>query len=372
MFLQNLRLYNFKSHPEVSLTFENNIICLLGKNGSGKTNLLDAIYYLSFTKSAHNPFDAQNIRHGENSFLIKGIFEVQDRQKELVCSYQTGEKKVIREDDQECTRFSEHVGKYPVVLIAPQDIELIWDGSEFRRRFFDTLISQLDKRYLENLIVYNHQLKQRNSLLRTSGEEVKMDLILLESYDQKLVETGNYIHQKRKEVLTTFLPKFRDHYQFLVGESAEEADIEYKSDLTTNEFSDLLKRNAQRDQVLQRTTSGIHRDDFLFLLNKLELKRVGSQGQQKSFLVGLKLAEFQLLAEQKGFKPILLLDDIFDKLDDYRIHQLMKLVSQGTFGQLFITDARSGRSEQILREAGIKAQMFLLENNTFHNQWPEA
>lgn len=342
---------------------------MLGKNGSGKTNLLDAIYYLSFTKSAHNPYDAQNIRHGESSFLIKGIFEIQHRQRELICTYQVGEKKVIREDDQEYARFSEHVGKYPVVLIAPQDIELIWDGSEFRRRFFDTLISQLDKRYLENLIVYNHQVKQRNSLLRTSGEGVKLDLILLESYDQKLVETGNYIHQKRKEVLTTFLPKFRDHYQFLVGASAEVADIEYKSDLTTSEFSDLLKRNAQRDQVLQRTTSGIHRDDFLFLLNNLELKRVGSQGQQKSFLIGLKLTEFQLLAEQKSLKPILLLDDIFDKLDDHRIRQLMKLVSKGTFGQLFITDARSGRSEQILREAGIKAQLFLLENNTIHKQW---
>jgi len=369
VFLQKLRLYNFKNHAEVNLAFEDKINCFLGKNGSGKTNLLDAIYYLSFTKSAINPYDLQNIRNGETGFLIKGEFQILGKQKEVVCSFQQGEKKNIREDGQESVRFSEHVGKYPVVLIAPQDIELIWDGSELRRKFFDSLISQLDRKYLDNLIVYNHQLKQRNSALRTFSENGIVDTDLLESYDQKIGQAAEYIHKIRMDLLREFTPKFRRHYDFLVQESDEVADIQYKSDLLNDSFHSLLKKNFQRDLLLQRTTAGVHRDDFIFSLKEQELKRVGSQGQQKSFLIGLKLAEFQILAEQKAIKPILLLDDIFDKLDDFRIHQLMKLVDQGTFGQLFITDARQGRSQQILREAGIDARLIVLENGTFNTEW---
>ena len=369
MFLQKLRLYNFKNHQEVTLNFEDKINCFLGKNGIGKTNLLDAIYYLSFTKSAINPYDLQNIHYGQSGFLIKGTFAIDNKQKEVMCSFQEGEKKIVRENDQEPVKFSEHVGKYPVVLIAPQDIELIWDGSELRRRFFDSLISQLDRHYLDNLIVYNHQLKQRNSLLRSFSESGKVDVDLLDSYDLKIVESGTYIHKIRKGFLMEFIPKFKQHYDFLVRESEEMANIQYRSDLVETSFSALLKKNLQRDLILQRTTSGIHRDDFLFVLNEQELKRAGSQGQQKSFLIGLKLTEFQILAEQKQVKPILLLDDIFDKLDDLRIQQLMKLVSQGTFGQLFITDARQGRSKQILSEAGIGAHLFVLENSTFNQEW---
>jgi DNA replication and repair protein RecF len=369
VFLQKLRLYNFKNHQEVTLDFQDKINCFLGNNGIGKTNLLDAICYLSFTKSAINPYDQQNIHHGQNGFLIKGTFKVGDKQKEVICSYQQGEKKVVREDDQEPVKFSEHIGKYPVVLIAPQDIELIWDGSELRRRFFDTLISQLDRQYLENLIVYNHQLKQRNSLLRSFSESGTVDTDLLESYDFRIAESGTYIHEIRKTFLNQFIPKFKQHYQFLVGDSDEKANIHYRSDLEEITFSVLLKKNLQRDLILQRTSTGIHRDDFLFVLNEQELKRVGSQGQQKSFLIGLKLTEFEILAERKQVKPILLLDDIFDKLDDLRIQQLMGLVSQGMFGQLFITDARQGRSKQILGESGISAHLFVLENGNFHQEW---
>ena len=340
----------------------------MGKNGCGKTNLLDAIYYLSFTKSAINPFDTQNIYWGQTGFMIKGSFQTHGQAREVTCSLQVGEKKLIREDGQDCERFSEHVGKYPVVLIAPQDIELIWDGSELRRKFFDTLICQVDKVYLENLIVSNHQLKQRNSLLR-AAEKGPLDMVLLESYDQNLITSGLYIHEKRKSMLAGFVSRFRQHYQFLVANPAEEAEIQYKSDLSTHDFAGLLRSNLTRDRALQRTTVGIHRDDFNFLLHEQELKRVGSQGQQKSFLIGLKLAEFQILAEAKGSKPILLLDDIFDKLDDFRIQQLMKLVNQGVFGQLFITDARAGRCEQVLTEAGVEAQLYLLENGTFVKRW---
>ena len=290
------------------------------------------------------------------------------RPKEVLCAYQSGQKKIIREDGQDCTKFSEHVGRYPVVLIAPQDIELIWDGSEMRRKFFDTLISQLDKNYLENLIVYTSHLKQRNSLLRTFSESGKIDHDLLASYDQKIVPAGNYIFSKRKQFAVDFLPFFKRHYQFLVSESKEEVHIQYRSDLEKSDFADLLSKNLQRDILLQRTSSGIHRDDFEFLINTNELKKFGSQGQQKSFLIALKLAEFQCIAEAKQFKPILLLDDIFDKLDDQRIHQLMLLISQGTFGQLFITDARQGRSQEILKEANVIAQVFTVENGTFTPQ----
>lgn len=360
MLLTKLRLYNFKNYEDTRADF-GGINCLLGNNGSGKTNLLDAIYYLSFTRSALNPSDSQNIRFGESQFLIKGTFLRKGTEKEVACVYQ-GQKKTVKEDEQEYQKFSEHVGKYPVVLIAPQDIELIWDGSELRRKFFDTLISQLDKTYLENLIVYANQLKQRNSLLRTFSESGRVDQDLLDSYEQRMVPAAKYIHQGRKEWLVKFLPLFLTHYRFITGQVAEAVSITYKSDLDAMDFGNLLKRNLSRDLLLQRTTSGIHRDDFLFTLNDHELKRVGSQGQQKSFLIALKLAEFQCIAEGKEIKPLLLLDDIFDKLDDHRIHQLIQLVAQGMFGQLFITDARQGRSRDILKQAGIDAKIFLVEN----------
>jgi DNA replication and repair protein RecF len=363
--LRKLNLFHFKNIEEAHLEFQGDIVCLLGKNGTGKTSLLDAIYYLSFTKSAINPSDSQNIKQGQSQFIIKSEFENAGKTHEIMCAYQSGQKKIIREDGQDCIKFSEHVGKYPVVLISPQDIELIWDGSEMRRKFFDSLISQLDKLYLENLIVYTNHLKQRNSLLRTFSESGKIDHDLLASYDQKIIPAGNYIFSKRKQFVADFLPFFKKQYQFLVEGSREEVHIQYRSDLEKSDFADLLTKNLQRDILLQRTSAGIHRDDFEFLINQNELKRLGSQGQQKSFLIALKLAEFQSIAEAKQFKPILLLDDIFDKLDDQRIHQLMLLISQGTFGQLFITDARQGRSQEILKEVNVNAQVFTVENGTF-------
>jgi DNA replication and repair protein RecF len=361
VFLETLRLYNFKNYAEVEIKPDSKINCFLGKNGSGKTNLLDAIHYLAFTKSAINPTDAQNIRFEQSQFFVKGRFSIDGRQKEVVCTFQQGQKKIVREDDQDYLKFSDHVGKYPVVLITPQDIELVWGGAEQRRRFFDTLLSQLDRFYLENLITYNHQLKQRNSLLRRFSESGIVDSELLASYDHRICIAGNYIHRSRRSLLQDFLPRFKNHYKFIAQES-EAVDIQYRSDLEQADFETQLKNHLHRDILLQRTTTGIHRDDFLFLLNGNELKKIGSQGQQKSFLISLKLSEFQIIAEKKGLKPILLLDDIFDKLDDDRIHHLMKLVAEGMFGQLFITDARLDRSRTILTDAGIAAKIFVVEN----------
>jgi DNA replication and repair protein RecF len=244
------------------------------------------------------------------------------------------------------------------VLVAPNDIELIWDGSETRRRFFDSLLSQIDPLYLENLILYAHHLKQRNGLLRLFAESGNADRQLVEVYNEKLVQSGVYIFKKRKEFLVEFFPRFEKDYRFLVEDASEVVQITYRSQLEETDFREALERGLQRDIMLQRTGTGIHRDDFLFFLKDGELKRFGSQGQQKSFLIGLKLAEFRTVSERKGFKPLLLLDDIFDKLDDVRIHKLMVLVANGTFGQLFITDARLRRSIDLLAETGVKAQLF--------------
>ncbi len=365
MFLQELKLFNFKNYPEAILRFENPVNCFLGRNGSGKTNLLDAMHYLSFTKSAINPSDSQNVRLGESQFIIKGAFKVQEKLKEVVCSYQQGQKKMVREDGQDYLKFSDHVGKYPLVLIAPQDIELIWDGSEVRRKFFDSLLSQIDHGYLEDLIIYATYLKQRNSALKLFAERGAIDYDLLAGYHQKIIPAAKRIFSKRSEFLSEFLPVFQQHYKNLADSKDEVMSIQYRSDLENNEFEELLQKNLNRDVLLQRTTAGIHRDDFLFLLNNNEVKRYGSQGQQKSFLIGLKLAEFQCIAEKKKFKPLLLLDDIFDKLDDNRIRKIMKSVEDGMFGQLFITDARPSRCRELLKEANLKAGLINIENGTF-------
>lgn len=365
MFLQELRLFNFKNYAEASLKFDQPLTCFLGNNGSGKTNLLDAMHFLSFTKSAINPTDSQNIKLGETQFMIKGIFSTNGKTKEVICSFQQGQKKTIREDGQDCIKFSEHVGKYPVVLIAPQDIELIWDGSEVRRKFFDSLLSQIDHGYLDALITYTAFLKQRNSALKMFADRGQTDQDLLAGYDQKIIPAAKSIFGKRKEFIHEFIPAFQKQYQNLSDSKTEVMDIQYRSDLDGLDFGELLQKNLHRDLMLQRTTAGIHRDDFLFLLNGNEVKRYGSQGQQKSFLIALKLAEFQVIAEKKKFKPLLLLDDIFDKLDDKRINKILRLVTEGMFGQLFITDARPDRCKEILKEMNLSAGIVTIENGKF-------
>lgn len=358
MELRKLNLFNFRNYGELKVEFTGQVHCLLGKNGSGKTNLLDAIYYLSFTKSSLLATDTQNIRTGQNSFSIKGTFA---NDHEVMCSFQVGLKKVMREDGNDYSRLSEHIGKYPAVLIAPNDIELIWDGGEIRRRFFDSLISQVNREYLERLISYAGHLKMRNSLLKRFAEKGSVDHDLLESCDRQLIPCGDFIMRTRREFLTQFSPYFQRHYSFLSGNGSEAASIVYRSGTDGQSLSDALLKNLNRDIALQRTTLGAHRDDFIFLLDNFELKRHGSQGQQKSFLIGLKLAEFDVLTAAKKFKPLLLLDDIFDKLDDDRIARLIGMIGSGVFGQLFVTDARPDRSRELLGAVGIKSESFLVE-----------
>jgi DNA replication and repair protein RecF len=358
MHLQKLQLGNFKNYAEVKLDLSSRINVLVGKNGSGKTNLLDAIHYLSLTKSA---FSADNfaVRQGEQFFFIKGLFKWNKDLIELTCSYQTGAKKIFKEGVNEYQKLSEHIGKYPVVLIAPDDTELVKEGSEARRKFFDSIISQLDRPYLEALIEYNYALKQRNSLLKMFAEAKSFDPLVLESYDQILAKTGALIYTKRKDFIARFLPVFQQFYSFIVVD--EKADLEYKTELLKMDFPGGLAANRQRDLFLQRTNFGIHRDDYQFMLGPGDLKRLGSQGQQKSFIIALKLAQFEIIKRLKGFKPILLLDDIFDKLDDFRIAKLLELIQKDELGQLFITDARPHRTEDLLREINTSAAIFTVE-----------
>ncbi|MFZ6009315.1 MAG: DNA replication/repair protein RecF [Bacteroidota bacterium] len=358
MVLEKLQLINFKNYQEASLDFKARINVFTGKNGSGKTNLLDAIHMLSFTRSAFFTNDLQHIFHGENHFMIKGSFRTRLRRNDILCATQVNQKKTFQENGVEYQKLSEHIGKYPVVMIAPDDIDLVKEGSEVRRKFFDSVISQMDKPYLDDLILYNYFLKQRNGLLKNTFDESAIDHDLLHIYDEKLVSSGIRIFAKRSEFSKEFLPLFLQHYKFLTENAPERVNIIYRSDLANVNFQDALKKNLKRDLYLQRTSVGIHRDDFLFTIHDAELKKLGSQGQQKSFLIALKLADFQILAAKKELKPIILLDDIFDKLDDVRIRKLMHLVAGDSFGQLFITDTNLERMRKLLSDVQVPVDYF--------------
>jgi len=360
MRLENLHLLNFKNYGEVNLDFPGRINVLVGKNGSGKTNLLDAIFYLSFTKSAFSVADQHCVRHEQTYLMVRGEFTQGDNRNEISSSLQAGSKKVFREGLYEYQKLSDHIGKYPVILVAPDDVDLVKEGGEARRKFFDSIVSQLDRRYLESLLQYNHILKQRNSFLKMSAERGSVDWIAVESYDQALVRLGKLIFEKRRDFVNEFIPFFRKFYRFIVEEN-EDADLEYVSELTVTDFAEGLVNTRQKDLAIQRTSFGIHRDDYQFSLERQDIKRLGSQGQQKSFVIALKLAQFDILEKYKGVKPILLLDDIFDKLDDFRIAKLLALIKTD-LGQLFITDARPDRTKGLLDQIHAEASIFTIEN----------
>lgn len=359
MQIQTLQLINFKNYAEVRIDFSSKINVLVGKNGSGKTNLLDAIYYLAFTKSAVTSSDIFCIRHGEQHFFLKGVFIQPQDVMEITSAFQTGSKKIFKEGVHEYHKLSDHIGKYPVVLIAPDDTDLVKEGSEARRKFFDGIISQLDHSYLESLIQYNHALKQRNSLLKMFSENHSFDAIALETYDQILIQLGTVVFKKRKSFVTEYAPVFRRFYNFIVAD--EDASVVYSTELKNTPYEAGLLNNRQRDLYLQRTNFGIHRDDYQFTLGSGDLKRLGSQGQQKSFIIALKLAQFEVIKRHKGFNPLLLLDDIFDKLDDFRIERLLELIKNDELGQLFITDARPDRTAALLKKINVSSSVFSVE-----------
>ncbi|MEM6841084.1 MAG: DNA replication/repair protein RecF [Bacteroidota bacterium] len=346
MRLEKIHLLNFKNYEELSLEFSSQINCILGENGSGKTNLLDAIYYLSVTKSAFSSTEQQNVRHDAPYLLTKGEFCKQNQNYTVSCSWQRGQKKQVKNSRIPYEKLSEHIGHFPVVLISPDDTDLIRGASELRRRFFDGILSQIYADYLTDLIRYNHTLKQRNALLKQFAERNTYDADLLDSYSNQLLDVGQRLYQKRSEFLETFIPHFGRHYANLSGQK-EDVSIQYASHFSGESYRSIFFNAYRKDLVLQRTTQGVHRDDYDFQINGHPTKRYGSQGQQKSFVIALKLAQFDVLREEKQLKPILLLDDIFDKLDDFRIGKLTEMVVAHSFGQLFVTDARPERTRSI-------------------------
>lgn len=363
MFLKNISLINFKNYDEAELSFTEGVNAFAGDNGAGKTNLLDAVHYLALCKSYFNPIDSQQIKQERDLFMVQGTFDKNGTDELIACGVKRNQKKQFKRNKKEYQRLADHIGLFPLVMISPNDINLILDGSEERRKFIDNVISQTDNKYLDELIIYNKHLLNRNVLLKKIAETGKYDPYLLEILDEQLVSSGNNIFDKRKKFMEEFLPIFQQHYSYLT-EDVELVELRYDSPLQKGDFTDLLKQAIEKDRILQRTTVGIHKDELLFNVHQMPLKKFGSQGQQKSFLIALKLAKYTFLHSKKGFKPLLLLDDIFDKLDDKRITKLMKMVSDEDFGQIFITDTNAGRLKDVFRDINIDLNLFTIENQT--------
>lgn len=357
MHLEKLSLTNFKNYDDGSFLFGRQVNVIVGRNGSGKTNLLDAIYFLSLSKSAFQNQDALSIAFDADYFIIDGIFLKDERATQITISLQRGQRKHLLTDKKPYERFSDHIGRFPVVLMAPNDTDLVREHSEDRRHFFDGVLSQLDADYLRDYLLYNQILKQRNSLLKLFAERNTLDEELLETYNEPLLTLADRIYLRRKQFVSEFLPVFQRHYDYL-SDARETVDIVYESEVSSDEFGKDFRRSRSRDIQLQRTTMGIHKDDYILEINNMALKKFGSQGQQKTFVVALKLAQFEQLTVEKDVKPILLLDDIFDKLDDRRISKLIQLMDEGVFGQLFITDARPERTEQLLQHVKADVKFF--------------
>ncbi|MCF6297964.1 MAG: DNA replication and repair protein RecF [Flavobacteriaceae bacterium] len=359
MTLENLSLLNYKNFDTISFQFDPKVNCLVGNNGVGKTNVLDAIYHLSFSKSYFNPVTSQNIKHGEDFFAIEGNYLKENREEKIIVSVKRSHKKIIKRNGKSYPRFSDHIGFLPLVIISPADRDLIIEGSETRRKFMDGVISQGDAIYLQTLINYNKVLVQRNSLLKYFAVNHTYNKETLEVYNLQLHDLGSIIHEKRKDFLNDFLPIFLKRYAS-ISSSNETINLVYKSQLQENELLFLLQENIQKDKLTQYTNFGIHKDDLIFEIEGFPIKKFGSQGQQKSYLIALKLAQFDFIKAQNKVNPILLMDDIFDKLDESRVEQIIALVKNEDFGQLFISDTHPERTENIIKKIHQTYKMFRL------------
>lgn len=359
MHLKTLNLINYKNFKNQTFEFNSKVNCFVGSNGVGKTNILDAIYHLSFGKSYFNPIASQNIKHGEDFFVVDGRYSKDLKEEKIIVSLKKGGKKVIKRNSKSYNRFSDHIGLLPLVIISPVDRDLITEGSDLRRKFIDGVISQNDKIYLDQIIRYNKILSQRNSLLKQFYLSRTFDHDTIEIYDEQLSKIGNLIFNKRKEFLELFSPIFFEKYS-IISNNKEKVNLNYKSQLKDHRLQDLLISNIEKDKVLQYTSAGTHKDDIEFLIGNYPIKKFGSQGQQKSFLIALKLAQYEVLKAKSGNSPILLLDDIFDKLDSKRVKQIIKMVNDSNFGQLFISDTDAKRTENVVKSAHDNYEIFKL------------
>ncbi len=359
MILKRISILNYKNLKQVELPFSDKLNCFFGQNGMGKTNLLDAIYFLSFCKSSGNPIDSQNICHGQDFFVIQGFYESADgTPEEIYCGMKRKQKKTFKRNKKEYTRLSDHIGFLPLVMVSPADSELILGGSDERRRFMDVVISQYDKEYLDALIRYNKALQQRNTLLK-SDKPVDEELFIV--WEEMMAQTGNVVFQKREAFLQEFIPIFQSFYSY-ISQDKEIVSLSYDSHARNEDLASLFKENRQRDLIMGYSLRGIHKDELNMLLDGFPIKREGSQGQNKTYLVALKLAQFDFLKRRGTTVPLLLLDDIFDKLDASRVEQIIKLVVGDSFGQIFITDTNREHLDRILQKIGGDYKMFLVNN----------
>lgn len=344
MILERLSIVNYKNIEQAEISLSPKINCFLGSNGMGKTNLLDAIYYLSFCKSYSNPIDSQNILHDADFAVIQGWYELENKQEEFFCSLRRKLKKQFKRNKKEYEKLSDHIGLLPLVMISPSDTELINGGSDERRKFIDMVLSQFDKEYLHSLIRYNKAIQQRNALLKQDGW---IDDTLLDLWDDQIINEGQGIYQKRRDFIDQFIPTFQRFYDFICC-SNEQVKLNYESHFEKGDFATLIRQRREKDKILGYTSVGIHKDDLEMQLDGYAIKRVGSQGQNKTYVVALKFAQFDFLRQIGSTTPILLLDDIFDKLDSSRVEQIVKLVLDKDFGQIFITDTNREHLDEIL------------------------
>ncbi len=359
MRLERLSLINYKNFASADFEFDMKINCFVGANGIGKTNILDSIYHLAFGKSYFNPVSSQNIKHNEGFFVIEGEFNKQDRTEKIVCSLKRGTKKIIKRNDKIYERLSDHIGLLPLVIISPADRDLIIEGSETRRKFIDGVISQSDKAYLQHLLKYNKVLSQRNALLKYFALNNTFDSDGLSVYNEQLAKYGTPIFEKRMHFMEAFIPIFKEQYAEISGGN-EIVTLGYQSKVAQNGILELLETHLEKDRALQYTSVGIHKDDLGFEIEGHPIKKFGSQGQQKSFLIALKFAQFHFIKEQAKSTPILLLDDLFDKLDEDRVAHIIKLVNNENFGQIFISDTHAERTEAVVKNIHQSYKIFKL------------
>ncbi len=357
MYLRKLSLTHFKTYGDLTVEFSPKLNCFVGNNGVGKTNLFDSIYYLSFCKSYFNSSDGDIIKHSEDFFLIDGEFVFEDRTERIQCAFKPDQKKKIRRNDKEYPRLADHIGLIPLVMVSPADGSLIMDGSEERRRYMNSVISQYDRQYLEDLIQYNKALAQRNRILKEFSRNQHFDDDLLVMWDEKMADIGNRIYGRRKEFVTNLMPIFQNYYS-TISCGNESVGLKYLSQLDDGDTLSLLRESRIRDRTLQYTTCGIHRDDLILQLAGYPIKTQGSQGQQKTYLVSLKMAQFDFLKRVAGVRPIILLDDVFDKLDAERVTQIIRLVAADHFGQIFITDKDQQHLNSILSSIPVDFKLF--------------
>ncbi|WP_321279055.1 DNA replication/repair protein RecF [Marinifilum fragile] len=366
MHLEKLSLINYKNILELELNFSPKINCFIGNNGMGKTNLLDAVYYLSFCKSFFSSTDQHNINHDAQFMVLEGKYQRKELEEVVYCGVKRGQKKNFKRNKKEYKKLSEHIGLLPIVMVSPADGRLITDGSEERRKYMDSVISQYDRKYLDDLIRYNRVILQRNKLLKDFAAGTKYDEDTLSIWDEQLVHLSADIYKKRKDFLHKLMPVFQEYYS-VISQGNEIVSLEYKSQLHEHGMRDLLDNARWKDQVMQYTTVGIHKDDLILNLGKYPIKKMGSQGQKKTYLIALKLAQFEFIKQIASFTPILLLDDIFDKLDSNRVEQIVRLVSEERFGQIFISDTNRDHLDEILSGSALEYQLFVIDNGAIVN-----